>query len=38
MAGNVVGLVGVDIVEVVKLVAAVRPSWLPSTRQGMRRV
>ena len=28
------GLVGVDIVEVVKLVAAVRPSWVPSTRKG----
>ena len=32
------GLVGVDIVEVVKLVAAVRPSWVPFTRKGMSRV
>ena len=38
VAGNVVGLVGVDIVEVVKLVAAVRLSWVPSTRKGMSRV
>ena len=33
-----VGLVGVDIVEVVKLVIAVRPSRVPSTRKGMSRV
>ena len=38
MAGKVVGLVGVDIVEVVKLVTAVRPSQIPSTRKGMTRV
>ena len=38
VAGNVVGLVGVDIVEVIKLVAAVRLSWVPSTRKGMSRV
>ena len=29
---------GSRVVEVVKLVAAVRPSWVPSTRKGMCRV
>ena len=37
-ASEVVGLEGVDIVEVVELVAAIRPSWIPSTRKGMTRV
>ena len=32
------GLVGVDIVEVVKLVAVVRPRRIPSTRKGITRV
>ena len=38
VAGNVVGLVGVDIVEVVKLVVVIRLSRVPSTRKGMSRV
>ena len=37
-AGEVVGLEGVDVVEVVELVAAVRPSWIPYTRKGMTQV
>ena len=34
-ASEVVGLEGVDVVEVFELVVAVRPSWIPSTRKGM---
>ena len=34
-AGKVVGLEGVDVVEVFELVVAVRPSWISSTRKGM---
>ena len=33
--GEVVGLEGVDIVEVFELVVAIRPSRIPSTRKGM---
>ena len=34
-AGEVVGLEGVDVVEVFELVVAVRPSRIPSMRKGM---
>ena len=34
-AGEVVGLEGVDVVEVFKLVMAIRPSRIPSTWKGM---
>ena len=34
-AGEVVGLDGVDVVEVFELVVVVRPSWILSTRKGM---
>ena len=34
-AGKVVGLEGVDVVEVFELVVAVRLSWIPSMRKGM---
>ena len=37
-ASEVVGLEVVDVVEVLKLVAAIQPSWIPSTRKGMTRV
>ena len=36
--GKVVGLKGVDVVEVVELVTPVRSSQIPSTRKGMTRV
>ena len=37
-ASEVVGLKGVDVVEVFKLVVAIQPSRIPSTRKGMTRV
>ena len=37
-ASEVVGLEGVDVVEVVELVVAVRPSQILSTRKGMTRL